>query len=138
MDNGLGIVVTSFFRVDDREAFRSYLRRWALGMVTGDEEGLVGFMMPGIYGLPRLYYDDFLGRHKPGDPIKELSELLCEGQIAIVVENVLIPERKILRSVAIAVCKGKEPIRVTLGGIRNLIREKWGDVPAPSHEWFSV
>lgn len=138
MDKGLGIVVTNFFKVEDREAFRSYLRRWALGMTSGDEEGLVGFMMPGIYGLPRHYYDDLLGRHEPGDLIKELSELLCEGEIAIVVENVLIPERKILRCVAIAVCKGREPIRVTLGGIRNLIREKWGDLPIPRHEWFSV
>ncbi|MCJ7521127.1 MAG: hypothetical protein MUP21_02750 [Dehalococcoidia bacterium] len=138
MDKGSGIVVTNFFRVEDREAFRSYLRRWALGMTSGDEEGLVGFMMPGICGLPRRYFDEASGLQEPGDLIKELSELLCEGQIAIVVENVLIPERKILRSVAIAVCKGREPIRVTLGGIRNLIREKWGDVPAPSHEWFSV
>jgi len=132
---GNGIVVTNFFRVQDRETFKKFLRRWQLGMTQRDAD-FVGFTASGSAGIPRKYYDEDLGVLLQGDIVEELQALLIPDEIAIIVENTMIPERHILRSVAIAVMPGQKPIRLSLSEIYERIAREWVMPPFVKVPWL--
>lgn len=123
------IVMSNFFRVSDEKEFTRFIKKWDLTPMRRDSDRY-GFQRVGkdSFGIPRAHQGAD-GRPIMGDIFKDLSALLADDDVAIVMENVVHPARAIIRLNAVAVKKGEEPIRLSLNDIYGLVLTKWGMVP---------
>jgi hypothetical protein len=129
-------LVSNFFRVNDEKEFELFVRKWDL-VPLQRESGGFGFRRTGkdSFGIPRAHVDSS-GRPSAGDILRDLSILLADGEVAIVMENIVCPARAVIRLNAIAVKRGEQPIRLSLNQIYDLVFEKWGVVPGKI-DWSS-
>jgi hypothetical protein len=123
------VVWSNYFCVNDEKEFSRFIRKWDL-TPTRKEPDKLGFRRVGkdSFGIPRAHVGAD-GRPLAGDMIRELGLLLAEGQVAIVFENVIAPERAVIRLNAMAIKKGEDPIRLSLNQIYDMAVDKWGVVP---------
>lgn len=64
-----------------------------------------------------------------GDLLKDLSSILLDDEVAVIQENVIAPERGVVRVGAVAVRKGHEPIRLSMNKIYDMVVEQWQLIP---------
>lgn len=102
MADWYGSARSNYFRVKDVEKFRELCSRWSITFIRKTENvngvetenpDLVGFLCEGDFGgLPGYRYEKGDGEDAPEkeyefeDFLHELSELLAEGEVAVMVE----------------------------------------------------
>lgn len=123
------VVRSNYFRVTDEKDFARFVKKWDLVPIRRDPDRF-GFARTGkdSFGIPRAHQGSD-GRPIVGDIFRDLSALLSDGEVAVVMENVISPARAVIRLNAVAVKKGEDPIRLSLNQIYDLVLEKWGAVP---------
>lgn len=124
------IVISNFFRVTDEKEFARFIKKWDLTARIRDPDR-VGFQRTGkdSFGIPRAHTGQD-GRPVAGDLLKDLSRIILDEEVAVVVENIVSTARAVIRLNAMAVKKGEDPIRLSLNQIYDLAFEKWGVIPS--------
>jgi len=125
MANYCGSARMNYFRVKDASAFRTWAKRFALGVVERDGHFC---LLPGERSDSGTFYlfdedeDDSL------DVCDEIAAHLVEDSVAIVIES----GAKYLRYIsgwAVAINSRGERVEITLDAIYKLAEEKFGIIP---------
>ena len=124
------VLMSNFFRVADLKEFERFIRKWDMVPKKKDYDQ-VGFQRIGkeSFGIPRAHVNAE-GRPVAGDIFKDLSRILLDDEVAIVMESVINPARAVIRLNAVAVKKGEEPIRLSLNHIYEMVFNKWNVIPS--------
>ena len=110
---------SSYFRVNDKEAFRAFLERFggAVEMIE-DDKGRVGFLAQ--EGIPSTCMPDDSGSEaEEVDFVSELAAYLADNEVAVVMANGY-EKMRYLVGYAIAINNKKERREVDLAGIYDL------------------
>ena len=110
---------SSYFRVNDKEAFRAFLERFggAVEMIE-DDKGRVGFLAQ--EGIPSTCMPDDSGSEaEEVDFVSELAGHLADNEVAVVMANGY-EKMRYLVGYAIAINNKKERREVDLAGIYEL------------------
>ncbi len=123
------VVMSNFFRVGDDKAFKRFVQKWGLTPRARDGDKR-GFERSGkeSFGIPRAHVGPD-GRPVSGDILRDLAEVLLDGEVAVIFENIISPARAVVRQNAMAVKKGADPLRLSLNQIYDMAFEAWGIVP---------
>lgn len=123
------MVMSNFFRVTDEKSFKRFVQKWDLTPRVRDSDKM-GFQRTGkeSFGIPRAHVGAD-GRPISGDILKDLAEILLDGEVAVIFENIISPARAVVRQNAVAVKKGADPIRLSLNQIYDMAFDAWGIVP---------
>lgn len=123
------VVWSNFFRVTSGKDFERFIQKWDLTPMRRDTDQ-VGFHRTGkeSFGIPRAHRNNE-GRPVVGDLFKDLARLLLDGEVAVVIENVIAPERGVVRISAVAVKRDTEPLRLSINQIYDMVVERWQIIP---------
>ena len=128
------VVWSNFFRVTSAKDFERFIQKWDLTPIRREPD-LVGFRRIGkeSFGIPRAHVGKDQ-RPVTGDLFSDLSFLLLDGEVAVVFENIIAPERGVTRINAIALKRGERPLRLSLNKIYDMVVDEW-KIVATKVDW---
>lgn len=108
---------SNYFKVKDKEKFKTFLQQLDLELIQDAEVKQVGFMTQA--GLPSSFYDEEKAEDVEINFIDKLSKHLADDEVAIVME-VGYEKMRYLNGYAVAVNSKGEKFEISLGHINNL------------------